>query len=344
MAKKLVTTTVGLIAITGIAIAADNRVRVFTDNDQMCITSNGVPNHAIGEFPNRGNPHSFEVQDQRFCFDKEPQKNSNPTRGTPNIGIALNGILIRPGTADWYDASSRRGFSRNSSSGWNLEGMGSRDSLGMDHNNAHVDHRGLYHYHGAPVGYLKTTKDSHIGYAADGFEIHYVGASAKSSWQLKPGPRPSDPGGSHNGRFIEDWEFVAGSGTLDQCNGSMLAGKYVYFSTDTFPFYPRCHWGNVSSDFEHRGPPRDGRDGFGMGPDQGRSYSDRPRRRRGGPPRSGRRGGPLAAAAATLGISEQALAKAVGRPPPNVQRASRILGIPADKIRAALHAHRPRQQ
>jgi hypothetical protein len=342
MPKKLVATAIGLIAIASSAIAAENHVRVFTDDDQRCITSNGVPNHAIGEFPNRGNPHSFEVQDQRFCFDKTPQKTSSPTRGTPNVGIALNGILIRPGTADWYDGSSPRGFSRDGSSGWNLEGMGSRDSLGMDRNNAHVDHRGLYHYHGAPVGSLKTTKNTHIGYATDGFEIHYVGAQAKSSWQLKPGTRPTGPGGRHDGRFIQDWKFVAGSGTLDQCNGGMRAEKHVYFSTDNFPFYPRCHWGDVSSDFEHRGPPRGGRGNFGMAPDHGRSFGNRPRKRLGSPSRPGTVGGPLAAAAATLGISEQALAEAVGRPPPNVQRASKILGIPADKIRAALRRHRPR--
>ena len=65
-----------------------------------------------------------------------------------SVGIALNGVQFRPGTADYYDAQSPRGFSRDSSSGWNLEGLGARELLGMDNNNAHVDNRGLYHYHG----------------------------------------------------------------------------------------------------------------------------------------------------------------------------------------------------
>jgi len=95
---------------------------------------------------------------------------------------------------DWYDATSPRGFSRDRSSGWNLEGIGSANTLGMDRNNAHLDHRGLYHYHGVPIGLLKVSTSSHIGYAADGFEIHYVGADAKSSYILKPGTRPTAPG------------------------------------------------------------------------------------------------------------------------------------------------------
>ncbi|MBT5049684.1 MAG: YHYH protein [Rhodospirillaceae bacterium] len=315
-------------ALTGawsVRAAEEPRVRLSEQGDQRCIVSNGVPNHPIGQFPNRGNPNSFSPQQQRFCFDRTPKRNAEPTQGTPNVGIALNGIVIRPGTADWYDGSTRRGFSRDRSSGWNLEGMGSANALGMDQNNAHVDHRGLYHYHGKPVGFLKINKSTHMGYAADGFEIHYVGSKAKPSYVLKPGERPRAPGGRYDGRFIQDWVYAPNSGNLDQCNGGMIDGKYVYFATDSFPFYPRCHWGNVGSDFERRGP-RGGRDAR--------------RGRRGGP--GGGRGGPLAGAAASLGISEHTLREAVGPPPPDVRRASRILGIPEAKIREALRRHRPR--
>ena len=94
---------------------------------QTCIQNNGDPGHAIGSFPNKGNPHSIESQDQRYCFEQAPTKGSNPTWLNGTIGVALNGIPIRPGTADFYDANSRRGFSRDSSSGWRLEGMGAAD-------------------------------------------------------------------------------------------------------------------------------------------------------------------------------------------------------------------------
>jgi hypothetical protein len=177
----------------------------------------------------------------KYCFPKNPERNWRAVRGTPNVGIALNGIVIRPGTADWYDASSPRGFSRNQASGWNLEGMGSASALGIDKNNAHVDNRGLYHYHGPPPSVV--LQGSLIGYAADGFEIHYVGKTAQPSYRLKKGTRPTAPGGKYDGRFVQDWEYVKGSGVLDECNGANLEGRYVYFATDTFPFFPRCHWG-----------------------------------------------------------------------------------------------------
>jgi hypothetical protein len=243
-----------IVAASGSAISAEApKVRMFDQGTQRCIETNGVPNHSIGAFPNRGNPNSLSVQQGRYCFDLAPERKSPPTHGAPTVGIALNGIVMRPGTAEWYDASSRRGFSRDQSSGWNLEGMWSGESLGMDQNNAHVAPSGLYHYHGKPVGLLKVNRSTHIGYAADGFEIHYVGASAKSSWKLKSGQRATAPGGRHDGKFVQDWMYAANSGNLDECNGGLIKGKYVYFSTDSFPFYPRCHWGDVSADFGRGG-------------------------------------------------------------------------------------------
>ncbi len=74
---------------------AENKVRIFVDGDQRCIQSNGAPNHSIGQFPNSGNPHHFAEQDQRFCFDLRPERRSSPTRGTPNVGIALN-VIVDP--------------------------------------------------------------------------------------------------------------------------------------------------------------------------------------------------------------------------------------------------------
>ncbi|MEQ8403376.1 MAG: YHYH protein [Roseitalea porphyridii] len=230
--------------------AHDNHVTIERAGDRLCITSNGLPNHDTGTFPNRGNPHAISEQTLRYCVAANPVKGGTMTEITRGpVGIALNGILFRPETADYYDPSSPRGFSRDPSSGWNLEGMGAADQLGMDHNNAHVDNRGIYHYHGTPRGLLASLGDTHIGYAADGHEIHYVGEAARSGWTLKSGTRPSGPGGAHDGTYIQDWEYT-GAGNLDRCNGGMLDGeRYVYFATDTFPFYPRCFWGEVSADF-----------------------------------------------------------------------------------------------
>ncbi|MCP4314523.1 MAG: YHYH protein [Hyphomicrobiales bacterium] len=240
----------GAVTVAGLAVAAGNWIEVTERSNQICIKSNDIPNHATGSFPNRGNPHTIRAQRIKVCVNASPVKgNRARNAGQGAVGIALNGVLIRPSTADYWDPSGPRGHSRNRSSGWNLEGMGAARMLGMDKANAHVDRRGAYHYHGKPVGALKTRGGTQVGYAADGFEIHYIGSRAKSGYRLKKGTRPSGPGGKYDGTYVQDWEFVGGSGRLDQCNGGTLNGKFVYFATNTYPFYPRCFWGRPSSNF-----------------------------------------------------------------------------------------------
>jgi len=238
------------------ALAHDNHVQITVEGDRRCITSNGLPDHDTGNFPNRGNPHRIAEQDIRLCVPLNPVKGTMPNRSRGSVGVAVNGVQFRPGTADYYDPSSPRGHSRDPSSGWNLEGLGARDALGMDRNNAHVDERGPYHYHGVPEPLVTDSNRTLIGWAADGFDIHYVGHGQTSSWQLKPGTRPTAPGGRYDGTYEEDWVYIPGSGTLDECNGGALDGRFVYFATDIFPFFPRCFWGEISADFRaRRGPP-----------------------------------------------------------------------------------------
>ena len=251
--KTLIIITISTALLGTLTYAASNNARVKTSGKNTCISSNGTPNHQIGQFPNRGNPHRFKSQRVRYCFPTNPVKTSTKTMRANTVGVTVTGIPIRPGTADWYDASSPRGHSRDRSSGWNLDGMGARNALGLDNNNAHVDHRGLYHYHGMPAALIDINKDTLMGYAADGHEIHYVGKEAQSSWVLKRGKRPSGPRSKYDGTYNQDFEFKSGAGNLDECNGGSAYGKYVYFATDTYPFFPRCHWGKVSKDFVHRG-------------------------------------------------------------------------------------------
>lgn len=241
-----------LIALAACPAFAASTVQITEHGDQRCVVSNATPSHAIGQFPNKGNPNRFRAQAQKVCFDATPKLTGQITRHVQNSGVSLTGILFRPGTADYYDETSPRGFSRDPASGWHLEGMGAADQLGMDKNHAHVDHRGLYHYHAVPETLTDALSGTQIGYAADGFAIHYSGDSARSSWQLKPGTRPTAPFGAYDGTFVEDWTFVPGSGNLDECNGALVDGQYVYFTTDTYPFFPRCFKGSVSPDFMGR--------------------------------------------------------------------------------------------
>ncbi|MDB4558644.1 YHYH protein [Amylibacter sp.] len=253
--KKAFVVTVSIFALAAASLllvgaSKSNQVSMKVRGDQRCIKSNGTPNHAIGQFPNKGNPNSFKARKVSLCVDATPALTGRTVGGVPVSGVTLTGIIIRPGTADWFDASSPRGFSRDRSSGWNLEGMGSSEQLGIDANNAHVDNRGVYHYHGMPAALINVNGKSLMGYAADGFEIHYVGSKASSSYVLNSGKRSTAPYGRFDGSYVEDWTYAAGSGNLDECNGGMVNGAYVYFATDGYPFFPRCFKGTVSSDFK----------------------------------------------------------------------------------------------
>ena len=234
------------------AIAQNNFVEIKVIGDKRCISSNGSPNHAIGQFPNRGNPNRFKPQNVKICVDARPSTTGRVYRRASGSGITITGIILRPGTADWFDASSPRGFSRDSSSGWNLEGMGPKNTLGLDRENAHVDNRGLYHYHRVSTYLATSLNGTLLGYAADGYEIHYIGEKAQSSWRLKNGTRATSPFGTYDGTYNEDYHYVAGTGNLDECNGAKINSRYIYYATDAYPFFPRCFLGQVSLDFKRR--------------------------------------------------------------------------------------------
>ena len=66
------------------------------------------------------------------------------------------------------------------------------------------------------------------------------------------------PGGSYDGAFVQDYNFVAGAGDLDECNGRMCItpefprGTYAYFLTEDWPVIPRGFRGTPIS---LKGPP-----------------------------------------------------------------------------------------
>ena len=145
--------------------------------------------------------------------------------------------------------------------GWQFEALSGKIDLGMDENNAHVQPNGAYHYHGLPKGLIAklggAEKMPLLGYAADGFPIYADRAYAdandsnsnmkqmRSSYRVKKGTRPSGPRGTYDGTFVEDYEYVAGLGDLDECNGrrgvtpQYPEGTYYYCLTTEFPFIPR---------------------------------------------------------------------------------------------------------
>ncbi|MEO1128411.1 MAG: YHYH protein [Planctomycetota bacterium] len=256
------------------------------------ITSNGIPNHETGRFPNRNNPNAISAQRHSYRVTLTPRQRAEATSMRGVFGIAVNGVPMDPGTAEWWQNDPQRG--------WNYDALSGKIDLGVDDSNAHVQPTGTYHYHGIPTGLLEQLRAEQgadrmllIGWAADGFPIYGPACHAdaedsesplrdmQSSYRLKEGQRPASPdgpGGAHDGTFNADWEHVEGAGDLDECNGrfgvtpEFPEGTYYYVLTDEFPFIPRMFRGTPDESFVRRGPPP----GRGNGPPGGR----RPRRGR----------------------------------------------------------------
>jgi hypothetical protein len=290
----------------------DPRVTISVEGQYRVIRCNGIPNHETGEFPNRNNPNSIAPQNYSFLIPLKPKVAEKPTRlGMHPFGVAVNGVVFDPAAAEWWNRDPR--------SGWQYEPMHMAGRLGADDNNAHVQPTGAYHYHSVPTGLIQKLSEGRttmglIGWAADGFPIYgpygYSDAKhgkgplkkMKSSFQLKKGKRPSGPGGDFDGSYVADYEFVDGSGDLDECNGlfgptpEFPEGVYHYFVTDDFPYIPRSFKGTPDSSFFRQGPPGGGPGGpgghrgpgggghrFGPPPDgQGPPPEGRPREGRSG--------------------------------------------------------------
>lgn len=261
-----------------------NQVKVEERNGFRYITSNGIPNHATGQFPNQGNPSRISAQRHSFRVPLSPKPASKITiLPIGKFGIAVNGIPFDPSTAEWWN--------NDPSSGWHQAARAGTDDLGIDQSNAHVQPDGAYHYHGIPAGLVAKLQDSttpkmlHVGWAADGFPIYalngYTDAKDNSStivplrtsYRLKQGTRPSGPGGTYDGMYEEDYQYVAGAGDLDECNGrfgvtpEFPQGTYYYVLTKGYPYVPHAFRGTPDSSF---GPPGGGRrpgpGGFNPGP------------------------------------------------------------------------------
>ncbi|MEO1401705.1 MAG: YHYH protein [Cyanobacteria bacterium J06635_1] len=242
-----------------------NQVSIEQSDGYRYIDANGIPDHATGAFPNTGNPNSIAAQSHRFRVTLTPQLAGRTTPVRPTFGVALNGVPFEPGTGEYWN--------RDRTSGWNYDALSGNINLGIDMHNAHVQPTGSYHYHGLPTGLLQRQSITLVGYAADGFPVYgqygYTDANdlssdvvaLQSSYRLRAGQRPSGPesgpGGTYDGTFVQDFEYVAGLGDLDECNGRFGVtpeypeGIYHYTITEMFPFIPRCVKGVPDESFQH---------------------------------------------------------------------------------------------
>lgn len=263
MRKHTATETQPVELVPSTVFVSPTEVSITVDGDARIISANGMPEHEIGAFPNSGNPNEVSAQETKFTLDATPEKASEPTwLGQEYFGVAVNGVPFEAQTAEFWQGDR--------SLGWRYDALGGAVPLGIDANYAHVQPTGAYHYHALPVGLLQDlnwASDAHsplVGWAADGFPIYaLIGDSGNgpemqtSSYQLKSGERPGGdlPTGTYDGTFNQDYEYVEGLGTLDECNGTMTysedfpEGTYAYFISEDFPFISRCWTGAPSEDF-----------------------------------------------------------------------------------------------
>ncbi len=261
----------------------------FVVGDTRYVNTNNYPNHDFCHKQNK----APEIVNFEFKIDATPTIAAQPSsiltadyRPEIHFGIGLSGVVLAPAPATPFIYEDQVTGEYNWD--WVFEptknkGNGS-DKVALDCSSAHVNGRGEYHYHGNTIQLAETMQAGistattppagplMIGWAADGFPIVYrfgpdgVGGLKllQPSHQLKQGERPGDgissPCGPYNGKYTEDYEYVPGSGDLDECNGinrtiSLTTPQgqetfdYFYVITDSFPEIGRCIVGTPSPDF-----------------------------------------------------------------------------------------------
>ena len=205
-------------------------------------------------------------------------------------GILLNGVDLDMDSAFCYhpdiNAPLNVGLGTRQQCGlnadWYAVPANNPDIVTLDEFTGHA-FDGRYHYHGDNHGLShhesgdvlsesSTDVDQSgspvIGFAPDGFPIygHYFYdpeikglRKAKSSWTTLTSERITPTGSSitapsisthPRGIFVEDWQYVEGSGDLDECNGMTDAyGNYGYYYTEEYPYGPICVFGTPNPSF-----------------------------------------------------------------------------------------------
>jgi len=252
-------------------------VNIVTFNENCQISVNGIPNH---DFNDQTATFATNVSENRriFTLPRTPEfsATTNSLSQTYYDAIMLNGVVVDMLSAGCYrpnnnmaDADGNVPIGCTPNDPWLVDPLGSDSKFGADSNNAHTQPDGTYHYHGNPNAMFDDNPGASgspvIGFAADGFPIYgsyFLDSStnqvrkAVSGYSLKeglrPGPDNSNPGGTYNGLYVDDYEFT-NSGDLDECNGMTVNGNYGYYVTDAYPWILACHSGTLDESFNKGG-------------------------------------------------------------------------------------------
>jgi len=269
-----VTTAGVLCPLSYSAFNSSSKVNATSQSSWTCsgslrqLTSNGIPDHPVTD-GNFATPIS--TQNVSTSMRLQPTNTGSQTSGAGNVGYVVNGVKLDPGTAGTC-APTATGTGPGQgcvqiagNDPWRIEALGGAFTFGTDSSNAHVQPTGDYHYHGMPEGYITRLNKGQaltlVAWAKDGFPIYarygYTNPNdatsaikvLRGSFQKKAAPdagRPANTTIFPMGTFTQDYEYVAGSGDLDECNGRFGVtpefpnGIYHYYITDTYPFIQRC--------------------------------------------------------------------------------------------------------
>ena len=241
-------------------------------NGNCSFNTDGIPNHDMQDTGSFANDVSEQNDFYQVPAAPEFAANTTVLEVGQEQGIYLNGVKIDIFAAACLGVDDERiGCGANTvpeADEWRFDPMFAGNGFTTDSHNAHTQPNGAYHYHGSPNALFDGTGDSEsgtVGFAADGFPIYglYIEdddgvREVQSSYQLIQGNRPTlDLGGSsaqhsgqpYDGTFRQDYEYVEGSGDLDECNGMFKDGSYGYYVTSGFPYIVGCFKGTPDASF-----------------------------------------------------------------------------------------------
>ena len=241
---------------------------ISIDGSECVFSTNSIPNH---DFNDSTASFATDVAEVAAVFGiaLEPVFASSSTALTLvyDSGFMLNGVKIDLLAAGCFGVGDGNIGCHDIDQPWRYDPMSPLVGFGTDIHNAHTQPDGTYHYHGNPQALFDQSGDIAspvIGFAADGFPIFgsFIDEAStvrevNSSYKLLSGNRPSgadSPGGIYDGSFVDDYEYIAGLGDLDECNGMMRNGVYGYYVVNSYPWVLACFKGTLNESFSKGGP------------------------------------------------------------------------------------------
>jgi len=212
------------------------------------VNASGIPSYTIGPWP--GNPNTASNQNWVYKIPRTPSVPGVKTAtGLGAIGAWTNGVAI---------FNAKDAMSYNNQNTW-FQNAVVVEGPSFDACYGHPQMTGAYHHHQNPRCLYGADSRRHapiLGYAFDGFPIYgpygYANvdgtggiARMRSSYRLRnitdrSAPSPAGPPISASfplGYYVQDFEYAAGSGDLDEYNGRFAvtpdypAGIYAYYAT-----------------------------------------------------------------------------------------------------------------